>query len=103
MNVSTSLPTPLGLNLTLLTPQPGAFAVALPQSHGDSYSQALAAPVCTLPGVVPARLLSVWMIFRGFVLRTSHTTTTPSWDATANFDPLAEKEDEKDAGTGVLW
>ncbi len=40
------------------------------------------------------------MTLSGFVLLTSHTTTTPSCDATANFDPLDENAVENDAGTG---
>jgi hypothetical protein len=41
--------------------------------------------------------LSVWKIFSGFVLRTSHTTSTPSCDATAYFEPSEEKAVENDA------
>ena len=93
----TSLPTPGGLNLTLRTPQPGARPPPRAQSHVVSYIHPLAAPVGIRPGV-DERDLSVLKTFSGFVLRTSHTTTTPSCEPTANFDPSAEKAVEKDAG-----
>ena len=102
MNVITSRPTPGGLNLTLRTPQPGARAPGRAQSHGDSYIHPLPAPVGMRPGTTgpgtPARARSVLNTRSGFVLRTSQTTTTPSCDATANFDPSAENALEKDAG-----
>ena len=97
VKVITSLPTPGGLNLRLRTPQPGAREPPRAQSHGVSYIHPLAAPVGTRPKEV-ARDLSVLKTFSGFVLRTSHTTTTPSWEATANLDPSAENAVENDAG-----
>ena len=83
--------------MTLRTPQPGARPPPRAQSHVVSYIHPLAAPVGIRPGV-DERDLSVLKTFNGLVLRTSQTTTTPSWDATANFDPSAENEVEKDAG-----
>ena len=99
VNVITSLPTPDGLNLTLRTPQPGARAPLRDQSHGKSHSPI--APAGTprpAAAATVARVLSVWKTLSGFVLRTSQTTTTPSWDATANLEPSAENAVEKDAG-----
>lgn len=104
MKVMTSRPTPRGLNLTLLTPHPGALLLLrAPHSNVESYSHPLDPPVA-IGGGFDVLSLSVWMTFNGFVLRTSHTTTTPSCDATANFEPFAENAVENDAGTGfVAW
>lgn len=84
VNVKTSRPTPLGLNFTLRTPHPGAFPDPRPQSHGDSYSHPLAPPdgwprpLLADDDGEDVLDLSVCTTFRGFVLLTSHTTTTPS-------------------------
>ena len=97
--VSTSLPTPGGLNLTLLTPQPGALPEPLVQSHGWSYRYPDASPVAIRSR---PRLLFVCNTLSGFVLRTSHTTTAPSCDPTANFEQSAENAVENDAGTELI-
>lgn len=97
--VNTSLPTPGGLNLTLLTPQPGALPVPLVQSHGWSNRYPDASPVAIRSR---PRLLFVCSTFSGFVLRTSHTTTAPSCDPTANLDPSVENAVENDAGTELM-
>lgn len=104
VKVNTSWPTPLGLNLILRTPHPGAFADPLVQSHWFSKDQAEIPPGPARADPVPEpRVLSVWMTFKGLVLLTSQITTTPSWDATANLEPFAEKAVEKEAGTLVVW
>jgi hypothetical protein len=77
VNVMISLPSqPVGENLMLLIPQPGALDPPLLQSHrSSSYNHPLASPVDRLS--LPL-LLSVPKTFSGFELRTSHTTATPS-------------------------
>lgn len=57
-------------------------------------------PLLDEPGPKPV-VLSVWNTFIGLVLRTSHTATTPSWDAMANLAPSAEKAVEKDAASAL--
>lgn len=100
VNVMTSLPESSEPNLTLLTPHPGARYAPLDQFHGSSDNHPLATPESLVVGPLPPpgnRVLSVWKTFSGFELRTSHMTTAPSWDATANFVPFDEKAVEKDA------
>jgi hypothetical protein len=102
----TSFPSIPVLNLTFLTPQPGALCPGIVQSHESSYSHPLAVPAALLPllAIPPAppggaRLRSVVNTFIGLRERTSHTATMPSWDATANLDPDGEKAVQKEAGS----
>src|SRR5712671_1037 len=101
----TSFPPTPELNLTFLTPQPGALCPGIVQSHESSYNHPLAVPVALLaflpiPPAPPggARLRSVVNTFIGFRERTSHTATIPSWDATANLEPEGENAVANDAG-----
>lgn len=70
------------LNLTFLTPQPGALCPGIVQSHESSYNHPLALPVALFPllDIPPggARLRSVVNTFIGLLERTSHTATIPS-------------------------
>jgi hypothetical protein len=90
------------LNLTFLTPQPGALCPGMVQSHESSYNHPLALPVALLLLDIPpggARLRSVVNTFIGLRERTSHTATIPSWDATANLEPDGEKAVQNEAGS----
>jgi hypothetical protein len=91
------------LNLTFLTPQPGALCPGIVQSHESSYNHPLALPVALLPFLdIPpggARLRSVVNTFIGLPERTSHTATIPSWDATANLEPDGENAVQNEAGS----
>jgi len=92
-------PHPFPPNLTFLTHQPGALELPLVHSYGSSESQPLEYPVPVTPQLLLAEgylVLSVWKTFRGFVLRTSHTATTPSWEATAYFVPSGENAELKE-------
>src|SRR6266581_709067 len=102
----TSFPPIPELNLTFLTPQPGALCPGIVQSHESSYNHPLAAPVARFPllAIPPAppggaRLRSVVNTFIGLRERTSHTATIPSWDATANLEPDGENAVQNDAGS----
>jgi len=102
----TSFPSIPVLNLTFLTPQPGALCPGIVQSHESSYSHPLAVPVALFPllAIPPAppggaRLRSVVNTFIGLRERTSHTATIPSWDATANLDPDGENAVQNEAGS----
>ena|SRR6267142_1660989 len=100
----TSFPPIPELNLTFLTPQPGALCPGIVQSHESSYSHPLAVPVALDPllAILPpggARLRSVVKTFIGLRERTSHTATIPSWDATANLEPDGENAVQNDAGS----
>lgn len=95
MNVISSFPAPPPPNLTFRTLHPGALQPPPLQSKMSSAIHPEAAP---FPPPAPEPLfLSVWNTLSGFVLRTSHTTRTPSCDATANFRPSAENAVENDA------
>jgi hypothetical protein len=104
----TSFPPIPELNLTFLTPQPGALCPGIVQSHESSYNHPLAAPVGRFPllAIPPAppggaRLRSVVNTFIGLRERTSHTATIPSWDATANLEPDGENAVQNDAGSAL--
>lgn len=101
VNIINSFPDSAEPNLTFLTPQPGARQDPLVQSNGSSDNQPPAAPfpICLSADI---RVLSVWKTFNGFVLRTSHTTTEPSCDATANLVPLSENAVENEAARLVV-
>ena len=82
----------------LRIPHPGARDPPLLQSQrSSSYIKPLASPVALLS--LP-RVRSVSKTLSGFELRTSQTTATPSWLATANFIPFAEYDVENEAGRG---
>ena len=49
VNVMISFPPIPELNLTFLTPQPGALFPGIVQSHKSSYSQPLAVPIALVP------------------------------------------------------
>jgi hypothetical protein len=85
VNVMISFPPIPELNLTFLTPQPGALFPGVVQSHESSYSQPLAVPIALIPvlpipPVAPGgeRVWSVVKTFIGLRERTSHTATMPS-------------------------
>jgi len=78
------------LNLTFLTPQPGALCPSIVQSHESSYNHLLALPVAlTSPRCCMTPVSGKPSI--GLRERTSHTATISSWNTTANLEPEDEK------------